>query len=246
MDKVAVISDIHGNISALQSVIEDIKARGINRIICIGDLVGKGPDSGKAVEMIKQCCEIVVKGNWDDFIIKPQESTTLKWHQEQLTAEQENYLQGLPFSVDFFMSGKLIRLFHASPRSVYDRIQPWDSIERRLSLFENTLSTENIAGKREPDVICYGDIHNAYIQTIKGKTACNVGSVGNPLDMTQASYAILEGNYGSEELTGFSIQLVRVPYNIDIAVKRAKEVGMPELEPYIQELTTARYRGRNN
>lgn len=243
MDKIAVISDIHGNIPALQSVLKDIRAREIHRIICLGDLVGKGPHSSIAVDMVNQYCETVIMGNWDDFITKPSESHTIKWHQDQLTYQQKNYLKQLPFSVEFIMSGRLIRLFHASPRSVYERIQPWDPIDRRLSLFENTINTQNIFGKREPDVICYGDIHNAYIQNFKGKTLCNVGSVGNPLEITQASYAILEGEYGLEETGSFSIQLIRVPYDIELAVKLAKESGMPDLEPYIQELTTARYRG---
>jgi protein phosphatase len=243
MDKVAVISDIHGNIPALKSVLEDIDLRKIDKIICLGDLVGKGPHSGNAVELIQQRCERVIRGNWDDFFPKPQESEIIKWHQNQLTIRQMNYLKELPFSIDFMMSGRLVRMFHASPRSVYERIQPWDSLERRLSMFENTNSTENIAGDREPDVVCYGDIHNAYQQNIKGKTLCNVGSVGNPLDITQASYAILEGDYNQAEKAVFSIQLVRVPYDIELSIHLAKEAGMPELNEYIQELTTAKYRG---
>lgn len=243
MDKIAVISDIHGNIPALQSVLEDIGEREITRIICLGDLVGKGPHSSRAVEMIERFCETVVRGNWDDFITKQSDSDVLKWHQEQLTFEQKSFLIGLPFSIEFMMSGRFIRLFHASPRSLYERVQPLDPIERRLSLFENTPQTENSLGDRQPDVICYGDIHNAYIQNFKGKTLCNVGSVGNPLEITQASYAILEGKYGLKDAGSFSIQLVRVPYDIELAITLAKEMGMPELDPYIQELTTARYRG---
>ena len=243
MDKIAIISDIHGNIPALRSVLEDIQTRNMDQIICLGDLVGKGPDSSEAVEIIKKVCAVTVKGNWDDFITKPTEIETIKWHQHQLTVQHNQFLEELPFSVEFLMSGRLIRLFHASPRSYYDRIQPWDPIERRLSMFENTSQTENILGSREPDVVFYGDIHNAYMQNIKGKTLCNVGSVGNPLDIPQASYAILEGNYGVEEAGGFSIQFVRVPYNIDLAINLAKEKRMPELEPYIKELTTAQYRG---
>ena len=243
LDKIAIISDIHGNIPALRSVLEDIQTRKLDQIICLGDLVGKGPDSSEAVEIIKKVCAVTVKGNWDDFITKPTEIETIKWHQHQLTVQHNQFLEELPFSVEFLMSGRLIRLFHASPRSYYDRIQPWDPIERRLSMFENTSQTENILGSREPDVVFYGDIHNAYMQNIKGKTLCNVGSVGNPLDIPQASYAILEGNYGVEEAGGFSIQFVRVPYNIDLAINLAKEKRMPELEPYIKELTTAQYRG---
>jgi protein phosphatase len=243
MEKIAVISDIHGNIPALESVLLDIDSRNIKRIICLGDLVGKGPQSSKAIQMIQKHCELVVRGNWDDFFPKPQESNTIKWHQNQLTKLQMDDLLVLPFSVEFMMSGKLVRMFHASPRSVYERIQPWDSLERRLSMFENTEHTKNIAGKKQPDVVFYGDIHNAYQQNIKGKTLCNVGSVGNPLDLTQASYAILEGEYNQSENGVFSIQLVRVPYDIESSIQIAKEMEMPELEEYIQELTTAKYRG---
>jgi protein phosphatase len=243
MEKIAVISDIHGNIPALESVLKDIQSRKIERIICLGDLVGKGPQSSMAIQLVQNYCESVIRGNWDDFFPKPQESETIRWHQRQLTNDQMNYLKDLPFSIEFMMSGKLIRLFHASPRSVYERIQPWDSVERRLSMFENTDSTENMAGGRVPDVVCYGDVHNAYQQNVKAKTLCNVGSVGNPLDMTQASYAILEGEYNQMDKGVFSIQLVRVPYDIELSIQIAKEAAMPELEEYIQELTTAKYRG---
>jgi protein phosphatase len=243
LEKIAVISDIHGNIPALQSVLKDIQTRGIEQIICLGDLVGKGPESSRAVEIIRETCRTVVKGNWDDFITNPTDSETLNWHQNQLTSSQQDYLKNLPFSTEFIMSGRLIRMFHASPRSLYERVQPWDSMEKRMSLFENTIHTENIVGNREPDVVCYGDIHNAYIQNFNGRTLCNVGSVGNPLEITQASYSIMEGEYGREEPSSFSIQQIRVPYDINQSIRVAKEMEMPEIEPYILELTTARYRG---
>ncbi len=54
MDKIAVISDIHGNLPALEAVLADIQQRDIHRIICLGDLVGKGPDSSKAIDIIKE------------------------------------------------------------------------------------------------------------------------------------------------------------------------------------------------
>ncbi|PFD95702.1 phosphodiesterase [Bacillus cereus] len=243
MDKIAVISDIHGNIPALDAVLKDIKLRGIERIMCLGDLVGKGPHSSEAIEIIRKECEHVVMGNWDDFITKPTESETLEWHQKQLSEQQRNYLRGLPFSIEFIMSGKLIRMFHASPRSLYERVQPGAPIEQRVSLFENSNLTENIEGERKPDVVCYGDIHQAYVQNFRGKTLCNAGSVGNPLEITQASYLIFEGVYGQKEAASFSIQLVRVPYDIELAIRLAREEEMPEIDAYIQELTTAKYRG---
>ena len=244
MDRIAIISDIHGNIPALTSVLRDIEQRGIKRIFCLGDLVGKGPDSYGAIETIKQSCEYVLKGNWDDFITKETEFETLKWHQKQLTDEQNVYLESLTFSLDFYMSGKYIRLFHASPFSLYTRIQPWDSIEKRLSMFEHTDHTGFATAS--PDVVGYGDVHNAFIQHINGKTLFNTGSVGNPLDHPTAAYVILEGDYESKEDSPFSIQFVRVPYDIHYAIKLAKDVNMPDLDPYIKELTTATYRGIKN
>ncbi|AIK35859.1 phosphodiesterase [Bacillus pseudomycoides] len=243
MDKIAVISDIHGNIPALEAVLKDIKLKGIERIVCLGDLVGKGPHSSEAIEIIRKECEHVVMGNWDDFITKPSDFETLQWHQKQLSEQQRNYLRELPFSIEFIMSGKLIRMFHASPRSLYERVQPGAPMEQRVSLFENSNLTENIEGERKPDVVCYGDIHQAYVQNFRGKTLCNAGSVGNPLEITQASYLIFEGVYGQKEAASFSIQLVRVPYDIELAIRLAREEEMPEIDAYIQELTTAKYRG---
>lgn len=243
MDKIAVISDIHGNIPALEAVLEDIKSRGIERIFCLGDLVGKGPQSSDVIDIVRKECERVVMGNWDDFITKPTEFETLKWHQKQLSEEHEDYLRGLPFSIEFIMSGKFIRMFHASPRSLYERIQPYASREERVSMFENSDLTENIEGERKPDVVCYGDVHQAYVQNFRGKTLCNAGSVGNPLEITQASYLIFEGMYNQKEAASFSIQLVRVPYDIERAIQLAKDVNMPELDEYARELTTAMYRG---
>ena len=59
MDKIAVISDIHGNMPALETVLDDIRQRGIEQIFCLGDLAGKGPLSAEAVDTIREVCDIV-------------------------------------------------------------------------------------------------------------------------------------------------------------------------------------------
>ncbi|WP_216828080.1 metallophosphoesterase family protein [Alkalihalobacterium elongatum] len=243
MEKIAVISDIHGNTPALDAVLADIENRQISHIICLGDLVGKGPHSSFVIDKVKEKCELTIMGNWDEIITREPEFDTLRWHQAQLRDDQVTFLEQLPFSLDFYMSGRLIRLFHASPRSVHERIQPWDTLEKRMTMFHNSDKTENLVGAKEPDVVGYGDVHNAYLQNFQGKTLFNCGSVGNPLEITQASYAILEGDYQSKRISSFSIQFVRVPYDIDLAIEQAKVAKMPELEEYIKELKTAKYRG---
>jgi len=241
LDKIAVISDIHGNIPALSSVLKDISLRNVDRIFCLGDLVGKGPESKEAIDIVRSSCDFVLKGNWDELITREDVNDVVRWHQNQLSQEDIEYLRSLPFSIDFYMSGRRLRLFHASPFSVWIRVQPWDSIEKRLSMFENSVETG--LGTKEPDVVGYGDVHNAFIQHLSGKTLFNAGSVGNPLDLPEASYCILEGTFNSEKRAPFSIQHIRVPYDIDLAIQLARKKEMPELKEYIQELTTSRYRG---
>ncbi|KWX84187.1 serine/threonine protein phosphatase [Paenibacillus riograndensis] len=241
METIAIISDIHGNATALETVLADIRQRRISRIFCLGDLVGKGPNSDWTVDLIREHCEKVVRGNWDEFIAGDSELEVIKWHQALLGKERLKYLSGLPFSIEFWMSGRYIRLFHASPRSVNERVQPWDDLELRVSLFE---PAELCGSQLAADVAGYGDIHGAYLQHLAGKTLFNAGSVGNPLDLTQASYVIVEGNYGSGDPAPLNIQFVRVPYDIERAVQQAVDSQMPHLEPYIQELRTAEYRGK--
>ncbi|WP_068500522.1 metallophosphoesterase family protein [Paenibacillus kribbensis] len=241
MERIAVISDIHGNWPACEAVLEDIASRGIGRVFCLGDLIGKGPSPCEVLDAVRQHCEVVVRGNWDE-LVSITNDLNFSWQAERLGTERVQYLAQLPFHYDFRMSGRRIRLVHASPQSVYHRVQPWDEPEKRLAMFD-PLAEENGRDAFAPDVVGYGDVHNAFIQHFQGKTLFNVGSVGNPLDVTQASYCILEGNLGEEQATPFSIHFVRVPYDIELAVKQAEEADVPSLSYYIRELRTGIYRG---
>ena len=240
MDRIALISDIHGNIPALEATLDNIRSRAIGRVFCLGDLIGKGPHADRAVDICRAECELTVRGNWDDFIRADTDNPTLLWHQERLGRERLDYLASLPSTIEFTMSGKNVRLFHASQQGVHYRVRMNDEAGKHLAMFSNTDFTGYAC---EPDVVGYGDIHRAYLKSFQGKILFNVGSVGNPLDVPQASYAILEGQYGSKADAPFSIQLIRVPYDIELAVRQAEDEHMPELTPYAAELRTAIYRG---
>lgn len=239
MERIAVISDIHGNLPALKAVLEDIKSRNIKRIFCLGDLAGKGPSSGEAVDIIRENCEIVIKGNWDYYMTEGEHSDALAWHQNKLGPERLKYLKELPIYEEFYISGKLLRLCHASPNDLFHRTYLSTEKSERMKLFEATPTLDI-----EADVIGYGDIHGAHIENFRGKTIFNVGSVGNPLEITQASYGIIEGELNDKNNSAFSIALVRVPYDIELAVKQAEEADMPDKDEYINELRTAKYRGK--
>ena len=123
MEQIAIISDIHGNLPALEAVLEDIRQRQIERIYCLGDLVGKGPDSAAVIDLCRDVCTATVRGNWDETMVDEERGTSAhwQWNRERLGHARLTYLRNLPFAVDFLISGRRVRLFHASPQSVHHR-----------------------------------------------------------------------------------------------------------------------------
>lgn len=242
VNRIAIISDIHGNVPALEAVLADIEQRAVDTVYCLGDLIGKGPEGAQAIDLCCEVCEVVVRGNWDDGVTAPAalDSEVGRWHRKQLGEARLAYLAALPDSVDLVMSGRHIRLFHASSESVYKRVYPTSSPEEHLAMFANTPFTGTQT--REPEVVGYGDIHVPYLLTFSGKTLFNVGSVGNPLDEPRAAYALLEGALDSTDVSAFALQIVRVPYDIEQAVTVAAQSGMPEFAAYATELRSAVYR----
>lgn len=226
---------------ALEGVLEDIERRGIRRIFCLGDLIGKGPHSERVVDFCRTSCERVIRGNWDDALsTETIDNPTIRWHQERLGPERLAYLRSLPNSIDLILSGRRVRLVHASPQGVYHRIRQSDPIETLRTMFD---STDFTGGDFEPEVVGYGDIHTAFLRTFDRKILFNVGSVGNPLDLPLACYAILEGTPDDSGPDPLGIDIVRIPYDIERAIREASVEAMPELNEYANELRSARYRG---
>ena len=137
------------------------------------------------------------------------------------------------------MRGRAVRLYHASEQSVHHRVHQYDARERHLAMFENTPFT---GSGPQPDIIGYGDIHVGYVKSFGQRCLFNAGSVGNPLDIAQACYAVLEGVYQGRHPAPWSVTLVRVPYDIELAIRQAEASGMPKVAEYAGELRTSRYR----
>lgn len=247
MEKIAIISDIHSNIVALETVLEDIKKRNVSRIFCLGDLVLKGSSPCEVVDIIREKCEIVVKGNADNHAVYPPREH-MEWHKEKLGKERIEYLDNLPMYQDVWISGSHVRMFHATKDDFNYRIFDIDPIEKKKIMFQDEKG-------READIVLYGDIHKQYMQKLQNKTIINVGSVGNAVESpnydetitnmeetTQSYYCILEGEYGSKQRSSIGIQFIRVPYDIQKEIALAKKNGAPSIDSYIMELTRAKYR----
>jgi protein phosphatase len=242
-ERIAVISDVHGNLTALEAVLDHIRESGITRIFNLGDMIGKGPRSAEVVDRCRAVSEVIVLGNWEVEMAAGFARTwpAGEWHRAQLGAERLDYLAALPGCFDFTLSGRAARLFHASQRGVHHRVYEAGPREQHDAMFSNTDFT-GFAGA--PQIVGYGDIHMPYMRELDGRTLFNAGSVGNPLDVPLACYAVLEGRFGSDALHPWSIRFVRLPYDIEAEIAAAEASGMPDLEAYARELRTAVYRGR--
>ena len=244
MDKIAIISDIHGNMPALETVLDDIRARGIEQIICLGDLAGKGPLSSEAVDTVRDVCDAVVQGNWDAFLAGEVEHPAMLWWQAQLSTAQRDYLRDLPYCHDMMVSGQPMRMFHASQKSVFFRVLPHHDQDILAAMFTNSEATG--FDKPEPTIVAYGDIHAAVLLPVgRRNQLINVGSVGNPLDQTLATYVILSGNVGATKRGSVGFEFVRLAYDVERTIQQAVELGMPETEALAKELRTGVYRGVN-
>ena len=239
LSRVAVVSDVHGNLTAYRAVLADIDARGITRIVNLGDVVGKGPRGDACVRLTRERCEATVQGNWEAFLSAGADGPSVWWWDE-LEPDQQNWLATLPFHHDLVLSGRRIRVLHASPQGVFRRVSYRHTPEQYAGMF---LNTEHTGDGPEPTCVVYGDIHGTYLEGDDNQTLVNVGSVGNPLDATTASYVVLEGIADSLEPAPFGIQFVRVPFDTEAEIAVAMSSGMPEAREYAVELRTGLYRG---
>lgn len=263
MDKIAVISDIHGNLEALKTVLKDIEKRNIKRVFCLGDIIAKGTHPHECIKLIKERCEVVIQGNCDEYFTRdfsldnnPNNKTDLSlkrinWNRSMLGREDVDYLKNLPYCYEFYLSGRLVRMFHASPTKINDFIGNIDTLDRLYRLF---LPSENTVSKNKADVVIYGHIHMQFMQRIYNRTIINSGSVGNAIDVfrndekdgnvrntTCANYAIISGDYDSKDYTSqISYELVNIPYDIDKELLNDNK--NIEKEDYETELKKGKYR----
>lgn len=213
--KFAVIGDIHSNIYALESVLEDIKSKNVDFIVSTGDLVGYLPFPNEVIDLVRKERVIVVQGNHDQAIANAkavsQEELEQMTEQEVLakasacytaaiiTEENRHYLRKLPQFLGFRQGELEILVVHGSPRSINEY------------LYESSPALEEISEDGQYDVIICGHTHIPYHKEIKGKQYINAGSVGKPKHGNgQATYVVVEIFNHT-----VACEIIEVSYNVE-------------------------------
>lgn len=240
----AIISDIHSNIEALNAVLEDIRAKEIPDIVCLGDVVGYGPNPAECADLIRESCKFTLKGNHDEAVVdgtaedfRPQARAAAMWTRSMLmpgddkspeAVERWEWLKSLPEIV----TENGVTFVHGSPRSpTKEYIFPRDAqnFGKMSALFQNPEAQILFGGHSHiPGVWTAGgeyyspdDLCNIYMVS-SVKIYVNVGSVGQPRDNnTHASYVTYDGD---------TIVFRRVPY--DNKSTAEKILGIEELDDF--------------
>jgi len=250
MDKIAVISDIHGNLSALTAVLDDIARRGVERIVCLGDVVGYGPDPTACLDIVIERCELSLMGNHDFAVVYEPDNFNLGaeaacyWTREVLENEPDkaardrrwDFLGGLRVTAmlrrDASPVGEVM-LVHGSPRRpVNEYIFPDDiynapnKLQGVFDRFEKLclIGHSHVPGvfMPAPDFYSPDELGGTYAID-DTKALINVGSVGQPRDRdVRASYAVLEDGL---------VRFVRVPYDVEATVTKVHAVA--KLDDYL-------------
>ena len=259
--KIAIISDIHANYQALKAVIEDCEKKGVQKIFCCGDIIGKGVNANKCVDLLRKKCEVIVRGNVDarftddaekfkDNIV---EYNRIKNNQALLNKENFDFVKNLPFAYEFYLSGNLVRIFHATPTSEFGFMNDYDTnMSKKYEIFlgSDLTPTKNIA-----DIVVFGHLHYSSLLRFYNKIMINCGSVGSsacplydeklnssPNEITQAHYLILEGEFNLKKRANVSFSFESVCYDIEKELADNNEQNNTDLEDYKNELRFGRYR----
>ena len=232
MTEIALVADLHGNLPATLAVDADLRARGIDRIWCLGDVVGKGPSSPDTLDWAVSRCQVILQGNWDEGIgrkLFPKDA----FYYRQLGDKRMRQLLDFPLEHHCVVSGRRLRLLHGRPLMP----QPWYVTED-----ERTFAPYFAP---DWDAVGYADVHRQGMRILQnGGLLFNIGSVGNGLGITMAQYAILRGKWDSPVPAPFDVTLVTVPYDRERAIRDAAEAGVQGLvnaDLFQRELRTGVY-----
>lgn len=239
MNRTAIITDIHGNLPALEASLEAIAAIGVDAIYCGGDLVGYGPNPNEVCRLIEDRGIPTIYGNYDYAIAREVDDCgcayvtqhdrelgqrSVAWTLAHTDQRSKDFMRTLPFDLRFELGSQRIRLVHGSPRKVNEYL--FEDKPGRLY--------ERLARLAECDVLVFGHTHKPWIHTYGGVLFVNCGSVGKPKDGDpRAGFAILE----LDETGQLRASIERVPYDAQAVANEVAAAGLPS--EYAEKLVAA-------
>ena len=250
--RIAILSDIHGDTTALKAVLSDAKTQGANEYWLLGDIFLPGPGANDLVALLKELpIAANVRGNWDDCVLEaldgqygledPQEVQLLRMTQflmERMAPDQIAWLRSLPLLEKKEVDGLRFSLSHNLPEKNYGSDLLVDNDTEK---FDQLLDEET-------DVAIYGHVHKQLLRYgSQGQQIINPGTIGMPyfnwekLKNHRAQYAVIEVEDG--ELA--NIQFRKVAYDYEAELELAKSKGLPFIEMYEELRRDDNYQGHN-
>lgn len=232
--RIAFISDIHGNFTALQAVLADLKLQKVDRLICLGDTATMGPQPLEVLATLQALDCTFIKGNHDSAVLKPEEAAKyeiaihllpdLVWCREQLSESHLDFIESFhPYNELVLPNGVSLLSFHGSPQSSTDLLQattPNDVLEK---YFEGQKATIFIGGHS----------HIQMYRRLGNRLILNSGSVGNAFEYAfspgQVPSLLPWAEYGivSQDGDSLDVDLRRVYYDTDALLEEVKKSGLP-------------------
>ena len=224
MTILAILSDIHGNLPALEAVIADLENFSVDRVIVPGDVISFGPFSRQAAELVIEKGWSVIRGNNEYFLVdyntprapaewrNPVQFAPTAWLDRQFDQRLKTIIASWPDTLNLrFRDAPPIQVFHGTPDS------PWDSIYWTLTDEE----IEKLLGNVEADYVICGHTHLPMDRQAGRWRIFNPGSVGVPLDgILSAGYMILEGNE-----QGWTPTFRRIPFDYETVFEEFEKSG---------------------
>lgn len=219
--RLLVISDIHSNLPALRSVLED--AGRCDAVVCSGDIVGYGPDPTECVEIASKQGFRCVAGNHDAAVITGDTSNfnthaadAVAINRRLLKASDRAWLRRLPVKLTLNVEGVRVAVFHGSPR---------DPLNEYVFPAEAALMAAEFLDLTGADLLILGHTHVPYAIGSGRRMVVNPGSVGQPRDGDpRASYMIIDLNEGE-----VAVDHRRVEYDVEEVASRMRRLGLPEM-----------------
>ena len=235
--RLALFSDIHGNVVGLDACLEDLRAQGgADTIVGVGDYCIDGPRPREVLERLHELSAICIRGNTDRYIgdrenvpeDDPHEGAAVAWQRAMLGDAWVDWLAALPFSVHFGNGPSGVLVVHATP--VADDVHVWPDADDEF--------LERITHGVVEKTIAFGHLHLPYARMWRDRLLVNVASAGLPKDGDpRASYAILTQRPG-----GWEVKHRRVEFDVERVAREIEKSGMPDTKKRLTVLRRHRYK----